>query len=341
MINRIRFFLLIALMVMAAVTSTNGQTAIREFVGVLEPENAGMKDMTFELYRNSEGGTAIWTEKLPRIKVNKAGVYRVLLGKKESLVMTRNGKSYPINFGESLWLEVSIDGECVDILREELPPLTADYLQGYNWSDVRAVTPVGTVFAYAGDCSNDKVQARLEEQGYLVCRGQTVSRIKYQQLFAAIGTIYGNDGDESTFDLPDYRGQFLRGVDDGRGLDPDAPKRTAMTKGAFKGDKVGSVQGDSVKAGSFKVVGVGNHSHTCGDAGNHNHGTNTAGAHTHNYNDPLKGDWKGMSYDGNGTTAEYSHEGGDQFEWGAILMKLRTVETINTAYQKLEPIHTT
>lgn len=46
--------------------------------------------------------------------------------------------------------------------------------------------------------------------------------------------------------LPDFRGLFLRGVDHGRGKDPDAEARTALHGGA-QGDEVGSVQEDAFK----------------------------------------------------------------------------------------------
>jgi len=56
-------------------------------------------------------------------------------------------------------------------------------------------------------------------EGWLVCDGSAVSRTDYADLFAAIGTVWG-DGDQiSTFNLPDLRGEFLRGLDAGRGVD--------------------------------------------------------------------------------------------------------------------------
>jgi microcystin-dependent protein len=38
-------------------------------------------------------------------------------------------------------------------------------------------------------------------------------------LFAAIGTLYGVGDGSTTFNLPDLRGEFVRGFDDGRGVD--------------------------------------------------------------------------------------------------------------------------
>jgi phage-related tail fiber protein len=55
--------------------------------------------------------------------------------------------------------------------------------------------------------------------GYLKANGAAVSRTTYAALFAAIGTIFGAGDGSTTFNLPDLRGEFLRGWDDGRGVD--------------------------------------------------------------------------------------------------------------------------
>ena len=55
--------------------------------------------------------------------------------------------------------------------------------------------------------------------GFLICNGAIVSRIIYSELFAALGTLYGPGDGYATFQLPDLRGEFIRGVDDGRGVD--------------------------------------------------------------------------------------------------------------------------
>jgi len=55
--------------------------------------------------------------------------------------------------------------------------------------------------------------------GYLKCNGAAVSRSTYATLFAAIGTTYGVGDGSTTFNLPELRGEFVRGWDDGRGVD--------------------------------------------------------------------------------------------------------------------------
>ena len=56
--------------------------------------------------------------------------------------------------------------------------------------------------------------------GWLECDGSEVSRTDYQQLFNIVGTSYGAGDGTTTFNLPDLRGEFVRGWDNGRGVDP-------------------------------------------------------------------------------------------------------------------------
>jgi len=55
--------------------------------------------------------------------------------------------------------------------------------------------------------------------GWLKANGASISRSAYAALFNVIGTAYGPGDGSTTFALPDLRGEFLRGFDDGRGVD--------------------------------------------------------------------------------------------------------------------------
>ena len=89
-------------------------------------------------------------------------------------------------------------------------------------------------------------------KGYLECNGSAVSRTTHARLFGELGVIYG-DGDESTtFNLPDYRGRFLRGFDNTAGTDPDAGSRTDRGDGTT-GDAVGTIQNDEFKSHSHSM----------------------------------------------------------------------------------------
>ena len=70
--------------------------------------------------------------------------------------------------------------------------------------------PSGSVFCMA---------VATVPSGYLECNGAAVSRTTYAALFAVIGTQYGTGNGSSTFNLPDLRGEFVRGFDHGKGTD--------------------------------------------------------------------------------------------------------------------------
>ena len=84
-------------------------------------------------------------------------------------------------------------------------------------------------------------------EGWLMCDGTSYSQSTYPDLFVAIGTAFGGDG--SNFNVPDFKGRFLRGVDLPKsGLDPDSGARTPMATGGATADAAGSVQSDDFKS---------------------------------------------------------------------------------------------
>lgn len=96
--------------------------------------------------------------------------------------------------------------------------------------------PVGTIIAYGG---------ATIPSGWLLCDGSAISRTTYSALFNAIGIAWGRGNSTSTFNLPDLRGRFMRGVDFGAGNDPDSLSRFALASQGNTGDKVGSYQLDA------------------------------------------------------------------------------------------------
>jgi microcystin-dependent protein len=81
--------------------------------------------------------------------------------------------------------------------------------------------------------------------GFLECDGATINRALYAKLFEKIGVIYGAGNGSTTFDLPDYRGMFLRGLAGGSGSDPDRNSRTNRGDGST-GDSVGTRQANEI-----------------------------------------------------------------------------------------------
>lgn len=103
----------------------------------------------------------------------------------------------------------------------------------------QALNPSGSILAYGGASA---------PTGYLLCDGTPYSRTTYASLFSAIGTAYGNGDGSTTFNVPDLRGQFLRGVTGASANDPDAASRTANNSGGNTANNVGSEQGYQVQS---------------------------------------------------------------------------------------------
>lgn len=133
----------------------------------------------------------------------------------------------------------------------------------------RDAIPVGSIFTFP---------VSTTPVGYLVCDGSAVSRTTYADLFALIGVTYGNGNGSTTFNLPDYRGKFLRGLDDGAGIDPEAALRLDRGDGTT-GDVVGTNQ-DSAMLNHLHQVNPPSTNTTSG--GNHNHSVNPLNGNTSN-----------------------------------------------------------
>lgn len=118
--------------------------------------------------------------------------------------------------------------------------------KGYVDAQIAAIpavtdqTPAGTVIYSARSTA---------PTGYIKANGAAISRSTFSVLFAAIGTQYGVGDGSTTFNVPDLRGEFIRGFDDSRGID--------------SGRSMGSSQSEM----------IGPHNHTINDPG-HNHEVN-------------------------------------------------------------------
>ncbi|RMH12700.1 MAG: tail fiber protein, partial [Gammaproteobacteria bacterium] len=85
--------------------------------------------------------------------------------------------------------------------------IDADTVDG---QEAAVLAPPGVVQAFAGS---------TVPTGWLECNGAAINRTTYADLFAVIGTTYGAGDGVTTFNLPDLRGEFIRGYDNGRGAD--------------------------------------------------------------------------------------------------------------------------
>ena len=153
------------------------------------------------------------------------------------------------------------------------------YFNGSQWlrlaDNPRDAVPTGAIFAFP---------TATAPNGHLECDGSAVSRTTYVNLFALIGTTYGAGDGSTTFNLPDYRGEFLRGFNNGSGNDPNAASRLDRGDGTT-GDNVGTVQNNltlshlhTIDPPATNSTNGGYHNHTIqprsfgtSSSGNHNH----------------------------------------------------------------------
>jgi hypothetical protein len=105
-----------------------------------------------------------------------------------------------------------------------------------------------TVFPIADNIPSD----------YVICDGSLLLIDLYPELHSFLGYRFNSEPPEGYFQIPDYRGKFLRVWDNGFGIDPDADTRGDRGDGV-DGDYPGTTQGDA--------IGTHDHSYAAGYGG--------------------------------------------------------------------------
>jgi microcystin-dependent protein len=183
-----------------------------------------VKKMEFNIYDSKTAGYCKWPSGEQNVSV-KDGLFNYPLGGDESFsnIAWGNGPYF---------LEVVIEGVILTP-REEIMGVAYSLWSGNG-------VPPGAIMMWPTE---------VVPEGWLECDGQPLDKIDYIELFAAIEYSYGGAG--GSFNLPDFRGYFVRGWDNGRGVDTNRV--------------LGSLQDQATKLPSNPFR------------------TNTAGAHTHSY----------------------------------------------------------
>jgi len=110
----------------------------------------------------------------------------------------------PSNVSSDITLTLpNSDGDANDVLQ-------SDGSGNLSFTALPQAVPTGSVHMMA---------TTTAPSGYLKCDGSAISRTTYAALFTIIGTTWGAGNGSSTFNLPDLRGEFVRGWDDGKGTD--------------------------------------------------------------------------------------------------------------------------
>ncbi|MDX2266905.1 MAG: tail fiber protein [Bryobacter sp.] len=98
-----------------------------------------------------------------------------------------------------------------------------------------SIVPIGTVISFAG--------LTPPPPGWKLCNGESLKIAEYPDLFKSLQNTYGGNVREGTFNLPDYRGRFLRGLDDGANRDQE--RANLLTQAGLQ-RALGHVEGEYI-----------------------------------------------------------------------------------------------
>jgi phage-related tail fiber protein len=146
----------------------------------------------------------------------------------------------------------------------------------YSKAETDTKAPVGMIGHFA---------ASTPPNGWLKANGAAVGRVAYADLFARVGTTYGAGDNFNTFNLPDLRGEFIRGFDDGRGADGARAFGSAQSQAYASHNHGASAdsQGSHAHGASTDVQGLHSHGGGASGIGDHAHAawTDSQGYHAH------------------------------------------------------------
>ena len=136
------------------------------------------------------------------------------------------------------------------------------------WAATAGGVATGTVVSLA---------TSAEPTGYLECDGAAVSRSTYSDLFSTIASTYGAGDGSSTFNLPDLRGEFIRGFDNSRGVDASRVFGSAQANELESHNHIGGFSRASGFTYSSGRYGVDTH------GSGSNHSSSSSGTYTQKY----------------------------------------------------------
>ena len=256
-------FLVLLLFVTSGILSQNVQRGFNFQSVARDQSGAALASVTVELrvsiYPEGDQASPVYTE-THSLPTNIYGIYQLTIGS------VSPGSFGDINFAETnYWLlvESRIGTDPFYITSNmELPATAYAKLADVAGNSV----PPGSVMPFAGEKANIP-------SGWLYCDGSSYATTgEYAKLYAAIGYSCGNDG--GLFRVPDLRGIFMRGADDGLGADPDADARLAQNAGGNTGDMVGTMQQATING---HLHGVNIPSTTSADGAHQHEHRNSAG----------------------------------------------------------------
>ena len=214
----------------------NYQAVVRDIDGVLIT-NSGVT-LRVSLYEGKMAASPTWVE-THAVQTDQYGSFGITIGHGTRESNSVAAKFSDVDFTKAYYwmkIEVKEGGNYREVSFAQLPS------SPYSEVAHNAVTfPAGMIMPYAGPASNIP-------EGWMLCDGSAISRSTYANLYNAIGVSWGTGDGSTTFNIPDLRGMFLRGVAGTDTIgDPDAGKRLANANGGNSGNNVGSYQGDAIR----------------------------------------------------------------------------------------------
>jgi len=223
----------------------NYQAVVRNTNGILLA-NSNVT-LRVSLYPGQMAATPSWVE-THTVQTDMSGCFGITVGHG-----TRDNASTAANYSDVnfsavyYWMKIEVNegGTWREVSYAQLP--SSPYSEvAYNANSI----PAGSIIPFAGPAENIPA-------GWMLCDGSAISRSNYANLYNAIGVAWGTGDGSTTFNIPDLRGMFLRGVagTDTVG-DPDAPNRMPNVRGGNSGNNVGSYQNDAIRNIIGSIVGA-------------------------------------------------------------------------------------
>lgn len=212
----------------------NYQAVVRNSNGVLLADTT--VSLRVSLYPGQYASAPTWVE-THTAGTDFSGCFGITVGKGERDDSSIAQYFTDVNFSAVYyWLKIEIlEGDTYrEISYSQIP--SSPYAEvAYNAFAI----PAGVIVPFGGE---------EVPFGWMLCNGAEVSRTEYANLYNAIGVCWGIGDGSTTFNLPDMRGMFLRGVSGDSGNDEDAESRLVLNdNGGNTGNNVGSYQGDAIR----------------------------------------------------------------------------------------------
>ena len=236
------FFLLVFIFSLTISAQNSGlgfnyQAVVRNADGVLLANSD--VSLRISLYPGQLAANPTWIE-THKVHTDISGSFGITVGHGTRDVASVANSYADINFATVYyWMKIEIleGSNYREVSYAQLP--SSPYAEVAH--NATLTFPAGIIIPFAGP--TEKIPA-----GWMLCDGSAISRSDFANLYDAIGVNWGTGDGSTTFNLPDLRGMFLRGVSGESGNDPDAGNRVVLTNnGGNTGNNVGSYQGDAIR----------------------------------------------------------------------------------------------